>query len=249
MEKNSVKIKFSLGHQVAKTLTPNSNEGGHLVFILPASYMAGLTIKNKVKEIKVEEIADEAFPFLNLSIKNQAEVYKIGKSFINDISRGHNQFGFASFVKDGDAGHLLAYGSFINYMLKRPVLVVVKDLNDKSWDKYRKNFSIGTLWKWKSHDWGNLCFIDYNQISLHSDSFNQLDFSVISNEFAATMWAFPVSHLSISLPKNALKILEKIKSITLTISKGKTLALDLKKAISHYQCFDIPVKGILIEGK
>lgn len=196
-----------------------------------------------------EEIVEEVYPFSSLKIKNQMELFRIGKTFVKDIEQGQKQFGFASLSNCYCEEQLLAYGSFINYTLKRPVLIVVKDLKDKFWDQYRANFSKGTIWKWNCSDWGNLCFVDYAQINSQSSGTNSLNFEIIAKDFAAVMWALPRTDVNAHVPRNALNILEKMNSITFVLKKGKALAKDAKKAAAYYQCFGISVKGFLTEEK
>lgn len=244
MEARTVKNHFDLNHQsVTKKKTMNQKDSGHLVFNIPNR----TDVVNREIVPVMEEVV--AFPFFTLSIKNQPELFKVGKSFINDIAQNRNQFGFTSLFNGGNEKYLLAYASYINYTLKRPVLIVVKNLLDNSFDQYRQNFTPGTLWKWNTWDWGNLCFIDYSQISAHAESFNLLDFKVITDEFVAVLWSLPEGDLNNYIPRNAFSILEKVSSITMIVSKGKTIIKNLKKAVNYYQCFGIPVKGILMEGE
>lgn len=197
-------------------------------------------------QVHVEEPANEAFPYFSLNLSNQPDVYKIGTSYLKDISAGHKQFGFTRLTSRMDDLHLLAYGSFINYSLKQPVLLVVRDIDDKSLDKYRSNFTEGTLWKWKTFDWGNLCLIDYKQIVEHSEEFQHIDLNFITHEFAAVLWALPSVNIQDKLQKASLAILGKINSVTFIVGKGGTKSKDLQKSAAYYQCFDIAAKGILL---
>lgn len=235
MEANSLKIQNKKSRFMTEKELVNPKPSGHLIFNIP-------------KPPFIEKMNEE-FPLLSLPIKNQSELYKIGKSFISDIEKGLSVFGFASVSKNDCEKHLLAYGSFIHYTLKRPVLIIVEDLSACSWDKYRKNFSMGSLWSWECSDWSGLCFVDYSQIKKHADRFNFLNFGSVTNEFAAVIWSLPLAPLDNVFPKNAISILEKINSITLLVKKGETLARDLKQVVSYYQSFEIPLKGILTEGE
>jgi hypothetical protein len=204
------------------------------------------TLKDKAK-IKETEDVNDVVPFLTLQLKNSHSVYKVGTTFLNDINKGNKHFGFSSLTKNQNDMHLLVYGSFINFSLKRPVLIVVKDINDPRFDKFRKHFTDGALWKWKTCDWGNLCFIDYKQINEYSEEFNNLDLDFITNEFSAVLWALPDSNIQVELQKASLSILSKISSVTIVACYGKTKTSDLKKSVEYYQCFNIPLKGVLAE--
>lgn len=197
-------------------------------------------------KIHIVEESSDIIPFFSLKLKNSPSIYKTGTTFLKDIANGQKHFGFASMSKYLDDLHLLVYASFINYSLKKPVLVVVKDINDKAFDKYRSNFTQGTLWKWQSHDWGNLCLIDYKQINLYSEEFKHVDLSFITHEFSSVLWALPSGDVQDELHKSSLIILSKINSVTFVIRSGETKNNELKKASAYYQCFDIPVKGILL---
>lgn len=200
------------------------------------------------QNINPEELVNETAPFLSLNLKNAPEVYKIGKSYLSDLVQGKKNFGFSSIFEKSNDLNLLAIGSFVNYSLNAPVLIVVQDLNDKIWNQYRPNFKSGTLWKWQTCDWGNLCFIDYQQINRRIEEFNQINLDFITKEFAAILWALPKGNLQKQLPHISLTIIRQLNSITLTIKSGETKAKDLKEIESYYKCFEIPVKGILSEG-
>lgn len=250
METNGIKIQFGQNHR-SMIARPSLEliHSGHLVFNIP-----NLTSKNNIShkptlKEKTEDFVDEKFPFFSLTIKNQAEVFRVGTSFVNDIQKGQKQFGFSSLFKDSNESHILSYASFVNYTLKSPVLIVVKDLSDKTWDQYRGNFTAGSLWKWNCSDWSGLCFIDHKQIALHANSFNNVDFDEISKPFSAIMWSLPEGDLSNSISKNAISILQKINSVTFLIKEGETSGRKLMEMHSYYKCFGIPVKGVLREGK
>lgn len=196
--------------------------------------------------IHIKEASSDIIPFFSLKLKNAPSVYKTGTTFLKDVANGKKHFGFASMSKQLDELHLLVYASFINYSLKKPVLVVVKDLNDKAFDKYRSNFTEGTLWKWQTYDWGDLCLIDYKQINQYAEEFKHLDLSFITEEFVSILWALPSGNVQDELHKSTLVILNKINSVTFVIRSGETKNNDLKKSAAYYQCFDIPVKGILV---
>lgn len=197
-------------------------------------------------KIHINELANDVIPFFSLKLKNSASVYKIGTSYLKDIANGQKHFGFVSMSKQLDDLPLLVYASFINYSLKKPVLIVVKDINDKAFDKFRANFTKGTLWKWQTNDWGNLCFIDYKQINKYTEELKQLDLSFITDEFVSVLWALPSGNVQDELQKSSLNIISKISSVTFVICKGETKNNDFKKSAAYYQCFDIAIKGILI---
>ncbi len=202
------------------------------------------------EKLHINELNDDVLPYLSLKLKNQQMVYKIGQSFIQDIQAGLKNFAFSTLAERTDDRHLLVYASFINYSLKQPVLVVVKDFKDKSLDKFRANFTSGTLWNWNTKDWGNLCFVDYNEILKYAEEFNTVDLSFITHEFSAVLWTLPEGNIQDELQKATLPILGKLDSVTFIVSKGKTTNKNVKKAATYYQCFSIPVKGILVgEGE
>jgi hypothetical protein len=190
---------------------------------------------------------DEVYPYLSLAITNQQAVYQVGTSFLHDIENEKRNFGFASLSSQSINRHLMVYGGFINYSTKKPVLVIVKDINCKSLDAYRSNFTAGTLWKWQTNDWGNLCFVDYKELNKYTEELSQVDLKFITTEFVAVVWALSPLNIQDDLNKATLPILGKLDSVTFVIEKGKTKSKNIKKAASYYQCFSIPVKGVLVE--
>lgn len=230
-------VSFEDGESSALSLAPISDELLDIVEIAPES----VDVK-----IQVREVDEAVIPFFSLKLKNSPSVYKIGTTFLKDIEVGKKHFGFAALSKNIDDSHVLVYASFINYSLKKPVLIIVKDINDKAFDQYRGAFTKGTLWKWETHDWGNLCFIDYKQINQCAEEFKHVDLDFISNEFVAVLWALPAGDVQDELQKSSLCVLSKINSVTFVICSGETKSNDLKKSTAYYQCFDIPLKGVLI---
>ena len=112
METNGVKIQFSQNHRsmIARPAL-DLVHGGHLVFNIPRRLPESHINKTAI----TDEVVNDVYPFFSLNIKNQAELFKVGASFIADIGQGRKQFGFASLFKESNEKHLLAYGSFINY--------------------------------------------------------------------------------------------------------------------------------------
>ena len=227
--KDEVKIPEDLKIEEVQKVTPVSNA-------------------NYNHEKKSEEHINEAVPFLSLNIKNAPVVYKIGKSFLIDIIKKKKNFGFSCIFDDSNDLNLLAIGSFINYSLNKPVLIVVQNLNDKIWNQYRPNFKAGSLWKWQTCDWGNLCFIDYPQINRRIEEFNLVNLNFITQEFAAVLWALPRGDLQEKLPQISLTILRQLSSVTITVKSGETTSKCLSEAGAYFQCFEVPVKGILRDG-
>jgi hypothetical protein len=125
---------------------------------------------------------------------------------------------------------------------------VVQNLKDKHWDQYRSNFRQGTLWKWKTCDWGNVCLIDYVQIGDHLEDFQNPDLNFIAKEFAAILWSLPKENFQSKIKTTRKNILKEISSITFIVESGKTTLKELKEAESYYQWFEVPVKGILKKG-
>lgn len=209
------------------------------------------SIHSKIVDISIQvnDLTDEVIPFFSLELKNAPEVYKVGTFFLKDIANGQKYFGFACMSKKISDIHLLVYASFINYSLKKPVLVIVKDINDKAFDKYRTNFTQGTLWKWKTNDWANLCFVDYSQVRKFSEELKSLDLNSITDEFGSVLWTLGSGDVQDELQNASLNVLRKISSVTFVVCAGETRGDHLKKATAYYQCFDILPKGILIGEK
>lgn len=174
-------------------------------------------------------------------------MFKIGASFLKDIAIGQKHFGFSYLCNSQLDTHLLAYGCFINYSIKQPVLIVVNDLDEIELDKFRENFTPGTMWKFSTLEWGKICFIDLKQIYHFSEEFNLLNLSQMTKDFDATFWALPNENLKGKMQKVSLSILSEIHSVTLVARYGETKASEIKKIASYYQCFDIPLKGLLTE--
>lgn len=196
----------------------------------------------------IKKTKEEIFPFFSLSIKNQLELVRIGKSFIVDIERGQKVFAFSNLGEGSSDKHLLAFAGFLNFSLKAPVLVVVNSFKNECWDQYKKNFTQGTLWKWNTLDWGNICFVDSEQMNKQADGFNSLDFSIITKEFGAILWSLPSSNVEKKFPKNGISILEKVNSVTFLVNSTKNTIADLKKSVAYYDCFGIRFKGVLRAG-
>lgn len=209
------------------------------------------TLKETLEEkLYKNEITSDVYPFLQLQLKNQHMIYSIGASFISDIEKGLKNFAFAMMDQNSLAKTLLVFASHINYSIKKPVLVIVKNFEDPSLDKFRQNFTDGTLWKWKSRDWGNLCFIDYSEIKKCTEDLSKVDLDFICHEFSAVLWEVPARNVQDELQKASLPILGKLDSVTFVISKGETKNKVVKKAAAYFECYGIPLKGVLMsEGE
>jgi hypothetical protein len=203
--------------------------------------------ENDLVKLAALEKLNEINPFISLKLKNPESIYKIGTSYVSDIQKGYKHFGFANLTKQTNDLHLLAYGSFINYSLKKSVLIIVRDLNDKSFDKYRMNFTPGTLWNWRTSEWGNVCLVDYKQIFKHEENFNQMNLELITHEFSAVLWALPAIDVQGELKKAALPVLGKMDCVTFVTRYGDTRNEDLKKSAEYYKCFNISLKGVIAE--
>lgn len=197
-------------------------------------------------DIQVEEAISEVVPFYSLKLKNSQDVYKVGMSFVKDITNGVKHFGFVTMSNLIDDLHLLVYGSFVNYNLKKPVLIVVKDFNDPAFDLYRHHFTAGTIGRWDTNDWGDLCVIDGKQLNTHSENSRSTDFDYLLEEFTAVFWALPSQDVQNVFNRFGLEVLGKIHSVTYVIQAGETKNTNLNKSTEYYQCFDIAVKGVLI---
>lgn len=202
-------------------------------------------IEKEVKE-EITRPEREIIPFFSLELEDPAAVYNVGTSFLKDIAEGKKHFGFCMMADAINDLHLLVYGSFINYSSKKSVLIVVRDINDKSFDKFRMNFTNGSLWKWKTCEWGNVCLVDYKQISGYAEEFKYLDLDFLTEEFSAVLWALPAGNKKNAPEEDSLNVLSKINSVTFVVGRGRTKSKDLEKMAKRYECFNIPAKGILI---
>lgn len=231
METSHLKIQSKISHNMAEKKLLSAVMPGYLKISFP-----------------IKKTTEEIFPFFSLPLKNQAELVRIGKSFIADVERGQKSFGFSSLEEGSTEQHLLAFAGFLNFSLKAPVLMVVSSFKDSCWEQFKDNFTEGTLWKWKTHDWANLCIVDHEQINMHGDSFNSLDFNIITKEFGAILWSLPKSNVEKTFPKNTFSIMEKVNSITFLANKAESSITELKKSVFYYDCFGIKLKGVLTAG-
>lgn len=208
-------------------------------------------VKSIIQEkVHQTEFVSDVIPFFSFKLSNSPAVNQVGNSYIKDLEKGYKHFAFSSLIKDEEDMSILVYGSFVNYKSRKPVLIVVNDLKHEMFNQYRSNFSKGTLWKWQTHDWGNVCLIDYKQLEKCADDFQKADIDFITHEFQAVFWALPSDNKEapVEIQKVLLPILNKINSVTFITKNGETKTKILKKSADYYNCFNIPVKGILTVG-
>lgn len=220
-----------------------------LIFHIPRSL---LDIKKSIAEKSIQDKAKieqkGIIPFVQMKISNAAELYRITKSFINDIETGKKSFGVLPVGTNKNDHYMLALASGISYSRNNcPVLLVVDDLNSADWDKYRSQFTKGILGHADTYDWGPLCLLDHNELFRKINS-HQIDLKLIYSEFDVVFWSMPENHQIPFLKENYLDILRSLDSVSLVVKPGQVNLKELKKIESHFGALGIPLKGILHEG-
>ena len=195
--------------------------------------------------VEIHEEKIKVVPFFELRLENPEAVYKVGHSFLSDIENGKKHFGFASHVKHGCESMLLVYASFIQHSLKKPVLVVVKDMTSSDLDHHRMKFEEGQLLNWKTWEWGDLCFVDHKQLISTEKEFAKTELEFIHNHFSAILWSLPVGNTNDRFQQVFLSVLGKLNSVTMVVEKGATESKAINKTADYYNCFNVPVKGVL----
>jgi hypothetical protein len=217
-----------------------------------------IIIEKDVAEVVVEPIVEsileikspkrEITPFYELKLQNPEAVYKIGHSYLADIEQGKKHFGFSNFKEGSGESHLLVYASFIHQALKKPVLIVVQNLEGNSFDRYRSQLTEGNLLGWKTKDWGDLCFVDYRQLTSSENKFNKTNVELINNQFAAILWAMPKGNARDKFQHIFLTMVGNLNSLTLMLEKGVTTSKEVNKTVEYYKCFNVPIKGMLFDS-
>ncbi len=195
--------------------------------------------------VEIKEEKTKVVPFFELRLQNPEAVYKVGHSFLSDIEKGKKHFGFASHVKHGSESMLLVYASFIQHSLKKPVLVVAKDMASSDFDNHRMKFEEGQLLNWKTWEWGDLCFVDHKQLISTEKEFAKTELEFIHNHFSAVLWSLPTCNTNDRFQQVFLSVLGKLNSITMVVEKGATESKAINKTAEYYNCFNVPVKGVL----
>lgn len=232
-----------------ETRKDKTTEKTGLVFHIPRSL---LDIKKSIAEKTVQERAKvehkDVIPFVQMKIANAAELYRITKSYLNDIENGKKSFGLLPVGLKKNDHYLLALASAVSYSRNNsPVLVVVEDLTSGEWDKYRAQFTKGVLGNWNTCDWGPLCLVDHKEL-LQQVKAHHIDLKLIYSEFEVVFWSMPEDHKIPGLKEAYLDILRSLDSISLVVKPGQVNFKELKKLESHFGALGIPLKGILHEG-
>jgi hypothetical protein len=221
-----------------------------LVFHLPKSLKEVKSkIRSTLKDQRIVKHQEIIAPFLSLNISNAPAIYAVVKTYLSDISSGKKNFGFTSVAKNVDDLTILGIGSCISYSMDNsPVLMVVNNINSPEWDKYRSSFSIGQLGKWKTYDWANLCFIDYNEILSNSMESIQFDLKVINEEFSSVLWALPSIEQSNNLKQFYITVFKNLDSVALILPKLPVDYKKISKIEKFYSSIGVRLKGILKGG-
>lgn len=198
--------------------------------------------------VEIAEPIREIIPFYELKLQNPEAVYKVGNSYLADIEQGKKHFGFASFKEEANDSLLLVYASFIQQALKRPVLIVVKNVEGKSFDRHRTQMSDGNLLGWKTKDWGDLCFVDYRQLITTENKFNKMNIEFINNHFAAVLWSIPKGNAHDKFQQVFLTMVGSLNSLALVLEKGITTSKEVNNTVEYYKCFNVPIKGMLFDS-
>ena len=223
-----------------------------LIFHWPESLKE---IKSKIRASlsrkTVIERQKDVVPFLELNIKNAPSVYAITKSYIEDIKQKNKKnFGFTSANTNVSDLILLGIGSCISYSLDNmPVLLVVNNTMSPDWDKYRKNFTPGTIGRWKTYDWGNICLLDYNEILSTSLESPQIDLKIINEEFGSVLWSLPPIEQSENLKQFYISVFKSLDSVAMVIPELPAKFSEVEKIQKFYSSIGVPLKGILNGGK
>lgn len=202
-------------------------------------------VSEKMEDIATVEMKTKVVPFFELRLHNPEAVYKVGHAFLTDIEKGKKHFGFTTLSTTESESLLMVYASFIQHSLKKPVLVVTKNIASSDFDIHRKHFNEGMLLNWKTWEWGDLCFVDHSQLLKTEKDFAKTDLDFIHNHFSAILWSLPSGNTHGNFQQVFLSILAKLSSVTMVVEKGVTKSKTINKAADYYNCFNIPVKGVL----
>ncbi len=206
-----------------------------------------LVIENTEKTFEIQ--TDEITPFLELKLENPEAVFNTGKSFLKDVAEGKRHFGFTAFSNSLNEAHLLVYASFLQFSLKKPVLVITKDINHSSFSRFKKHFTNGALLNWTTSEWGDVCIVDQKQLINQAETLSRAEFEFIKSQFSAVFWSLPKGNVQSDFQKSFMSILNILDSVTFVVSKGESKVKEIETSASYYQCFNVPVKGVLFEEK
>jgi len=220
-----------------------------LIFYIPKSL---LDIKKSIAEKLVQDKSahqqKEVIPFMQLKVANAADLYRVTKSYSEDIDNGKKSFGLVSVGLKPNDFYLLGIASGVSYSRNNsPVLIVVNDLSSPEWDKYRLWFNKGLLGSWTTHEWGPLCLIDHKEL-LQQYKHNHMDLKLIYSEFESVFWAMPEENKLPDFREAYLDILRSLDSISVVVKPRQVTLKEVKKVEERFKSLGIPMKGILHEG-
>lgn len=186
-------------------------------------------------------------------IKNNSEVFKIGKSFLSDYSSGMKCFGFSS---DGSSESLVKaqYGiaSFFNFYSHMKVLIVASKEEIEEWQKlcsfdepkevYDKTLEINYL-VWETE---GISLIEYSSVQSKTDSFayDFMDRLVVNSD--VTLCSFPnVKELESNIGIY-FQVLQRVDNLSLVLRKEMSKLKQVRKLVDNFVNYKVKIKGVII---
>jgi|GEM_PF-707410 len=242
-----MKISFIENKFTDKSSVDRNIKSGRLEIYLPKS------LRNIKKDIvsalilpEISEKLVEAIPFNELVLSNKVDILKIAKSFISDIEKDLNIFSFKGIkAKKEVDDSIVSIASTVSYLRNNSsVLLFLENFSHSSVAKYRKKMTPGSLGRFKTYEWGNVCIIDLSESDQSKISIQKIDLEILFNEFDAIFWNMGDDENQ-NNSNLMLTLLGISKSWTMVLNQSKSTYKEIQKAQKHFENFGINLKGIM----
>ncbi len=225
----------------------NESKKGFLEIYLPKS------LKNIKRDIvsalilpEVTEKLIETIPFNEIELKNKVEILKIAKTFVADIEKGNKIFAFKGIsTQDLVDDSLSSVGLTASYLRNNSaVLFFLEDFSRSYISKHRKKMTPGSLGRFKTYEWGNVCIVDLSEDEQSMISVQKLDLEILTNEFDAIFWNVG-DDSKMNKSNLILTLLGISKSWTMVLDQTKAKYREIKKVQKNFENFGITLKGLM----
>ncbi len=186
-------------------------------------------------------------------IKNNSEIFKIGKSFLADYSNGMKCFGFSS---DGNTESVVKtqYGvaSFFNFYSHMRVLIVASKEEIEEWKRicafddprevYDKALDINYL-MWETE---GISLIEYSSVTSKTEnvSYDFMDRLVVNSD--VTLCSFPdVKELEGNIGIY-FQVLQRVDNLSLVLRKEYSRLKQVKKLVENFVNYKVVIKGVIV---
>lgn len=204
---------------------------------------------SKKKVTKSHESLNKNF----FKIKNNSELFKVGKSFMNDFDQGKRCFGFSSNGNNEEMINTL-YGisSFFNYYNHTTVLMFVSDVELNG---LRKISSFGEAHNIQDEVLGldydiyktdELSIVSYSSLlkKHKSKAYDLVD--KLTKQSGVSLCSLPeINEIDQNIDLY-FQILQRIDNISLIIKKNNTKVNDVQKLMESLKNYKVDIKGVLI---